>query len=66
VLHAATRLVLAIEVKTAFGDLQDTIGRMDVKVRVAGSVARTLGWRPAAVVPVLVLGGGHDRSPYRP
>jgi hypothetical protein len=55
VFHAATRLVLAIEAKTGFGDLRDTIGRMDVKVRVAGSVARTLGWRSAAVVPVLVL-----------
>jgi hypothetical protein len=53
--HRTTRLVLVIEVKTAFGDLQDTIGRLDVKMRVAASVVRPLGWRPAAFVPVLVL-----------
>jgi transcriptional regulator with XRE-family HTH domain len=53
--HGMARLVLVIEVKTAFGDLQDTIGRLDVKMRVAATVVRPLGWRPAAFVPVLVL-----------
>jgi transcriptional regulator with XRE-family HTH domain len=53
--HRTTRVVLVIEVKTAFGDLQDTIGRLVVKMRVAASVVRPLGWRPSAFVPVLVL-----------
>jgi transcriptional regulator with XRE-family HTH domain len=54
-LHPTTRVVLVIEVKTAFGDLQDTIGRLDVKMRVAASVVSPLGWRPVAFVPVLIL-----------
>ena len=62
-IHGTTRLVLVIEVKTAFGDLQDTIGRLDVKMRVAASVVRTLGWMPAAFVPVLIL--GEDTSARR-
>jgi hypothetical protein len=52
---AWARLALVIEVKTALGDLQDTIGRLDVKVRVAATVVRSLGWRPTAFVPVLIL-----------
>lgn len=52
----AMRIVLVVEVKTAIGDLQETIGRLDVKVRIAPLLAREAGWGdPAAVLPLLVI-----------
>lgn len=53
--HAPARILLVVEIKTAIGDLQETLGRVDVKVRVASRVARQRGWIPTAVVPVIVL-----------
>ena len=55
--HPAQGIVLVVEIKSALGDLQETLGRLDVKVRVARHVARDLGWTNAAVVlPALVVG----------
>ena len=49
--------LLVVEVKSAFGDLQETLGRLDVKVRLAHHLARDLGWgSPTSVVPALVVG----------
>lgn len=56
-LHPALRIGLVIEVKSGIGDIQETLGRLDVKVRVARAVAREMGWGEiSAVVPVLVVG----------
>lgn len=54
--HPALRIALVIEIKTGIGDIQETVGRLDVKARVARTVARDLGiGELAAVVPALVL-----------
>jgi hypothetical protein len=55
-LHAATRTLLVIEVKSGIGDIQETLGRLDVKTRLGSTIAATVGWHPAAVVPALVIG----------
>jgi transcriptional regulator with XRE-family HTH domain len=55
--HPSARIVLCVEVKSALGDLQDTLGRLDVKARLGRTIAVQAGWRePRAVVPVLVIG----------
>lgn len=62
--HATTGIMLVVEVKTAIGDLQDLVGRLDVKVRLGGHLAATRGWPPPArVIPMLVL--GEERQQYR-
>lgn len=53
--HAATGIVLVIEVKTAIGDIQATLGQLDVKVRLARDVARERGWSVRHVVRMLVI-----------
>jgi transcriptional regulator with XRE-family HTH domain len=54
--HQATRLLLIVEVKTAIGDIQETLGRLDVKTRLGPVLARESGWeRPSAAVPALVV-----------
>lgn len=56
-LHPALRILLIVEVKSGLGDLQDTLGRLDVKVRLGPVIARGLGWNNvAAVMPALVIG----------
>jgi hypothetical protein len=62
--HPAARLMLVIEVKTVIGDVQETVGRLDVKVRVAPIVAAEFGWQPRTVVPLLVIaeGGAQRRT----
>jgi transcriptional regulator with XRE-family HTH domain len=56
-LHPATRALVVVEAKSAVGDGQETLGRLDVKVRLAPMLAEQLGWpRPARVVPALVIG----------
>jgi hypothetical protein len=50
-------LVLVVEVKTALGDLQETLGRLDVKTRLGATIAASVGSSAAqAVVPGLVIG----------
>lgn len=50
------RMLLLVEVKTRIGDLQDTLGRLDVKARVGGTIAEQLGFGPpGSAVPALVL-----------
>jgi transcriptional regulator with XRE-family HTH domain len=51
------RVLLVVEIKSGLGDMQDTLGRIDVKVRLGGVLAREVGWTDvSAVVPVLVIG----------
>jgi transcriptional regulator with XRE-family HTH domain len=55
--HPTLRIALVMEIKSGLGDLQETLGRLDVKVRLGRRIAQDLGWSDvAAVVPVLVIG----------
>lgn len=55
--HAPTGTLLIVEVKSRVANLQDTLGRLDVKVRLAGVLAQDLGLgHPARVACALVLG----------
>lgn len=56
--HPSTRTVAVVEIKPEIGDLQDTVGRLDVKVRLAKGIAAELGWAAERVVAVLVLEDG--------
>ena len=54
--EAGARVLAVVEVKSGLGDLQDTSGRLDVKVRLGRMLASSVGWeRPAAVVRALVV-----------
>jgi transcriptional regulator with XRE-family HTH domain len=54
--HPASGVVLVVEVKTGIGDVQATLGSLDVKVRLAATVARQQGWPvPTGIVPALVI-----------
>ncbi len=62
--HPLTRVLLVVEIKSRLGDLQETLGRLDVKVRIGASLAREMGWQqPVTVVPALVL--AQDRTSRR-
>jgi transcriptional regulator with XRE-family HTH domain len=54
-LHPATATLLVIEIKTELVDVQQTLGTLDAKVRLARRVAERFGWHPRAVVPGLVF-----------
>ena len=55
--HPILRILLIVEIKSALGDLQDALGRLDVKVRLGRQLARDLGWTDVLVViPALVIG----------
>jgi hypothetical protein len=53
--HPIARALLVIEVKTAIVDVQELLGTLHVKARVARFVAGELGWHPLSVVPCLVV-----------
>jgi transcriptional regulator with XRE-family HTH domain len=54
--HPPTACMLVGEVKSGIGDVQDTLGRIDVKVRLARSLAENAGWSTVrGVVPALIL-----------
>lgn len=57
--HAPTGTLLIVEVKTRIGDVQEMLGRLDVKTRLGPQIARQLGWpAPIRVVPCLVIADG--------
>jgi hypothetical protein len=56
--HPAVRVVLVAEIKTRIDDVQDLIGRLDVKVRVAPGLAQARGWEGAHRVPAIVVAEG--------
>jgi len=57
--HPGTRTLMIVEAKTRLGDVQDLLGRLDVKVRLGHHIARQLGWpEPAHVIPCLVIAEG--------
>jgi transcriptional regulator with XRE-family HTH domain len=53
--HATTGLTLVLEVKSALGDLQDTLGRLDVKARLGSKLSADAGWDSRGVVRGLVI-----------
>lgn len=54
--HAATRTLVIVEIKSRVGNLQEMLGRLDVKARLGGLIAQELGLgKPARVVGALVL-----------
>lgn len=66
--HPGTRALLIVEVKSLVGDLQDLLGRLDIKVRLGHVIARDLGvGRPAVIVGGLVLAenGANRRVVWR-
>jgi transcriptional regulator with XRE-family HTH domain len=55
--HAATRTLLVIEVKASIASTEETLRRMDVKVRLAPRIGTArFGSRPATVARLLVIG----------
>lgn len=53
--HPAQGILLVVEIKTRLEDVQDLLGRLDVKRRVAPVMARERGWRPSGAVPAIVI-----------
>lgn len=54
--HGETSTLLIVEVKIRLGDVQETLGKLDVKARLGPQLARQLGWpQPMRVVPCLVV-----------
>jgi transcriptional regulator with XRE-family HTH domain len=54
--HPGSNSLLIVEVKSRIGDVQDLLGRLDVKVRLGQLLAAQSGWpQPARIVPALVL-----------
>lgn len=54
--HPGARVLLVVEVKTSLNSVEETLRRHDVKVRLAGPIARErFGWEPTRVARLLVL-----------
>jgi transcriptional regulator with XRE-family HTH domain len=57
--HPGSRTLLVVEVKSRIGDVQEMLGRLNVKVRLGAMLAAQCGWsHPRHVVPVLVFSAG--------
>ena len=55
---AAHRLVLVVEIKTVIADVQELLGSVDAKVRLAQRVAARLGWPARRVVAMIIVADG--------
>jgi transcriptional regulator with XRE-family HTH domain len=53
--HPPTGRLLVVEVKTVVPDIQQMLGSLDRKVRLAGSIAARRGWRAEGVARAVVL-----------
>ncbi len=56
--HPKTRVLEVAEVKTGIWDVQETLGRLDAKVRLAPQVAAQRGWKPDRIIGALVVMDG--------
>lgn len=56
--HLATASLLVIELKTAIVDVQELVGTLDRKVRLAPRIAAERGWSPRTVSAWVVVAGG--------
>ena len=54
--HAPTRTLLVLELKTEIVDVNDLMGRVDQKRRLAATVARDRGWIAARVAVWVIVG----------
>lgn len=51
-------VLLVVEIKSSIVDVQDLLGALDVKERVARAMAREMGWVAAPAVPGVVIAEG--------
>ena len=55
-LHPVLRVVLVVEAKTSVANVQDMLGRLDVKARLGRAIAESVGWTDVGTVtPAFVL-----------
>jgi hypothetical protein len=60
--HAASRILLVIELKTRIVDINDLMATMDIRRRVAGQIAKDHGWDPVAVGVWVVVAAGRSNA----
>ena len=61
--HPGRRALLVIELKTDIADVNELVGGVDRKRRLATGIARTMGWEPESVsVWVVVAAGRTNRA----
>ncbi|HLA18745.1 MAG TPA: helix-turn-helix domain-containing protein [Dehalococcoidia bacterium] len=53
--HSRSGSLAVVEVKTELADLQELLGRLDEKARLAGTIARQRGWRAVRILTVLAV-----------
>lgn len=53
--HPALRVLVVTEIKSVIYDNQELLGKLDIKERLARSVAQRFGWDAARVVPCVVV-----------
>ena len=58
--HPRLGILVVIEVKTDLVDVQDLLGTLDAKTRLAGHIAREIGWEVRSIVPAIVF--AEDRT----
>jgi transcriptional regulator with XRE-family HTH domain len=56
--YPAARVLLVVEAKSRIEDVQDLIGHLDIKVRMAEMLARERGWEPTRRVPTIAVAEG--------
>lgn len=56
--HAATGVLQVAEMKTGVWDVQETLGRLDTKIRLAPRIAGERGWVVRRIVGALVIAEG--------
>lgn len=56
--HPPTGSLLVIEIKTELADLQETLGTLDRKIRLAPQIAKARGWKARSVSAWLVIAEG--------
>jgi len=62
--HAAARALFVGEAKSEWGSLEETLRRLDVKVRLAPKIGKSkFGWQPSCVAGVLIF--AEDRTARR-
>lgn len=58
--HPSRGILLVIELKTEIVDVNELLGTLDRKRRLAADIARSRGWRPAAVATWVVIADGRS------
>ncbi|MGH2446709.1 MAG: hypothetical protein ACRDGD_11845 [Candidatus Limnocylindria bacterium] len=53
--HPATGILLVVEIKTDFVDVQALLGTLDAKARLGRHVAERFGWKVRTVIPAIVF-----------